>query len=420
MQKKKMVFVVLASVIFMCSQAFAAPKTIELIIDASGSMKAKLSSGETKIHAAKTAVKALVENLADDVVLAFRAYGHQSLRQQHNCEDTQLLSDFAPLGKNRRQVVLQLEALKAQGYTPITYVLELAAKDFPQDTQGNKTIILVSDGQETCEGDPCALAAALAKAKAHILIHTVGFGVDSATQSQLECIARATGGTYFGAANTQDLIAVLGRAVEAKSQAVKKKEGTGTLQVLGANLSGHTVTNAQTGEKFEKTISRVNETIQIPAGIYNVTIGKSVWKSVEVKAGEKTVLKPGWLSLKHASHRGHKVQDAETGIECGSVSSSASTLALIPGNYEVLFGSIPWPVKIEEGQTSVVNPGVVNVKGAHYRGHKITDNSGQIVGSVSNTSSSITLPPGNYTIEIDEKKVPFVLREGELLTLERK
>ena len=142
------------------------------------------------------------------------------------------------------------------------------------------------------------------------------------------------------------------------------------------NLSGHTVTNAQAGEKFEKTISRVNETIQIPAGIYNVTIGKSVWKSVEVKAGEKTVLKPGWLSLKHASYRGHKVQDAETGIECGSVSSSASTLALIPGNYEVLFGSIPWPVKIAEGQTSVVNPGVVSVKGTHYRGHKITDDSG--------------------------------------------
>ncbi len=148
---------------FLASSASA--KTIELILDASGSMNAKLPSGETRIAAAKTAVGKVVAGLPKDTELAFRAYGHQSPREKHDCSDTQLLVPFGAAGANGAQVDAGAKGLTARGYTPITRVLELAAKDFiAAGKKGEKAIVLVSDGKETCDGDPCATAAALAAA----------------------------------------------------------------------------------------------------------------------------------------------------------------------------------------------------------------------------------------------------------------
>lgn len=106
--------------------------------------------------------------------------------------------------------------------------------------------------------------------------------------------------------------------------------------------------------------------------------------------------------------------EAETLKEAGSVSSSASSITLIPGDYQVMFGNLTWPIKVEAGQKTVLNPGVVSVRGASASGHMIRTSEGQEVGFVSNVSSSFPLPPGEYTIEIGGKLVPFSLKEGEI------
>src|SRR4030095_5008190 len=118
-------------------------------------------------------------------------------------------------------VIAQARHLQAQGYTPITHVLQLAATDFPSNTAGERFIVLVSDGKETCEGDPCAAARALAASGGKLVIHTIGFGVDSAARLQLQCIASATGGTYFAAENAAQLTKVLGQAVTAPMKKVR-------------------------------------------------------------------------------------------------------------------------------------------------------------------------------------------------------
>lgn len=395
-------------------------RMIELILDASGSMNGKLTDGETKIDAAKKAVQTLVEKIPDSITLAFRAYGHQSHRNKKDCKDTQLLVNFAPVPDIRQQVIDASNKLTAQGYTPITYVLTLASGDFPKESKAEKMIILVSDGKETCKGDPCALAASLAKSGAKITIHTVGFGVDSATKGQLDCIASATGGKYFDAASTEELINVLSAAVKTAAVEVQKKQGMGHLQVVGADLDGHTVTNAETGEKMPKSPSRVNEIVELPAGIYNVTIGNATWKSVEVKTGERTVLQPGWLEVANAWIKGHEIKELETGEVHGSVSSLKSTIALMPGRYEVMFGGAVWPVSVEKGKKTILKAGAVSVKYAYIGGHKIFDEKGNKVGSVSATMSWMPLPPGKYTIEIDKKIYPFTLKEGEEAKFERK
>src|SRR5215813_9223120 len=130
-------------------------KVIELILDASGSMNAKLPGAGSKIDAARGAVEQVVTALAPGTQLAFRAYGHQSPREKHDCDDTQVLVPFGAVGENRDAVIAQARRIRAQGYTPITHVLQLAAADFPADTTGERIIVLVSDGKETCEGDPC-------------------------------------------------------------------------------------------------------------------------------------------------------------------------------------------------------------------------------------------------------------------------
>lgn len=394
-------------------------KMIEIILDASGSMNGKLKSGETKIDASKKAVSDLMKKLKDDLVIAFRAYGHKSPREKHDCQDTELLIPFGKVRENRDKVLASLKNISARGYTPITYILQKAAEEFPVSFQGEKIIILVSDGKETCEGDPCATAKAFANSRAELVIHTIGFGVDEAARQQLECIARMTGGKYFSAEDAQQLVQVLNRAIETSKTITIEKKGPGWLKVQGADLMGHTVTRADTGEKVA-TLGHTQSTVKLPAGIYNVTIGKAVWKSVEVKAGETTVLQPGFLKVENAMLQGHKIIDIETGIEHGSVSSLASSMALMPGEYDVMFGKIPWPVIIKSGVTTTLHPGTVTVEHAHYMGHKIQNKKGEVVGDVSNIRDTISLPPGNYTIEIGKKKIPFSLKEGEHLKFQNK
>ncbi|MEW6186109.1 MAG: VWA domain-containing protein [Thermodesulfobacteriota bacterium] len=394
-------------------------RMVEIILDASGSMEGKLKSGESRLEGAKKAVQDLTTKLPSETVLAFRAYGFQSSREKKDCLDTRLLAPFAPLKENRQKILDQLRPLKARGYTPITFVLTEAGKDFPADFKGDKMIILITDGKETCEGDPCALAKSLAKAEARLVIHTVGFGVNEATKQQMECVARAAGGKYFAAEDPASLTLEMGKALETAKTILREEKGQGTLVVEGACLAGHQVTRVETGAKVA-TLSHVQSSVKLPAGIYNVTVGKAIWKSVEVLPNQTTVLRPGFIKVENASLIGHKIIETETGLVHGSVSNTQNNTALMPGDYLVLFGKIPWPVIILPGQTTTLRPGLVSAPGADINGYHIKNSAGEVVGGVSQTKSTEPLPPGNYYLERKGKKIPFTLKEGETFTFSQK
>jgi hypothetical protein len=396
------------------SPAASDNKVIELILDASGSMNAKLPGAGSKIDAARSAVEQVVTALPPSTQLAFRAYGHQSPREKHDCDDTQMLVPFKPVSENGATVVSQARHIQAQGYTPITHVLQLAATDFPADTAGERIIILVSDGKETCEGDPCTAARALAAAGAKLVIHTIGFGVDSAARLQLQCIASATGGTYFDAESAAQLAKALGQAVAAPmKKVVVEAAAPGTLTIQGANLMGHQVTEATTGQSVGE-ISSFQRTLKLPAGVYNVTFGAATWKSVVVEAGKLTTLSPGVLTVQGAGIAGHKVLDSETGIVQGEVSSVVNRITILPGVYDVTFGNIVWPfVKVDGGTVTTLNPGRITVTQASFQGHTIRTAEGKEVGQVSSMGNSLSLPPGEYTVEISGKPVPFSITEGK-------
>ena len=403
-------------------------RSIALILDASGSMNAKLAGGSTRIDAAKAAVSAFVEKLDPKVRLGFRAYGHQSPTKEHNCKDTALLVGFDAVGSNKAAMLEKTKAVKAQGYTPITYVITLAAEDVKKEP-GEHVVVLVSDGKETCEGDPCAAAKALAAADAKLVVHTIGFNVDVAARYQLQCIAKAARGTYSDASAAADLGAKLGELAAAKQEPPQPPQSRtavtvqqpkeGTLQIRNADSSGqHKVTEAESGNEVA-SMSAFKWTIELPAGLYNVTFGPTVWKSVEVKGGETTVLDPGTIEVKNAAAAGHRVLDWETGTEVGKISSFKRRLTVLPSTFTVMFGGAEWPnIEVKAGENKQLNPAVIAVKGAQVKRHKVQTEDGKVVATLSSFTSTLPVPPGKYTIEVGNQKVALELVEGQRMEID--
>lgn len=396
----------------------AAGRTIELVLDASGSMNGKLPDGRTKIDAARAAVRAFLDALPAGTRLAFRAYGHQSPREKHDCNDTALVVPFGNASTLKADVVAKANGMKAQGYTPITKVLEIAAKDFTAAEKTPRFIVLVSDGKETCDGDPCATARALQAAGVGIVIHTIGFDVDKAARTQLECVAKATGGTYFDAPNAELLAAVIAKAaVQSANTVVAEKAGQGFLTVKGAELHGHDVVDAATG-KVVTHVGALKATVPLPSGIYNVKFGNAWWKSVEIKAARTTVLEPGVLTVKGATQRGHRILDAETGEQHGEVAASDTSATLMPGTYDVMFGTLVWPgVKVDAGKPVELRPAIVTVLGLSVNDVWILTADGRQAAAVSALASTVALPAGNYTIKVGTASKAFTAVEGETLTI---
>jgi von Willebrand factor type A domain len=421
-----------AGAMLAASLAMAVPaeagQSIALILDASGSMNARLPEGQTRIQAAKAAVADIVGKLPDDVRLSLRAYGHQSPTVKHDCRDTELLVGFDGLAANKPAVLAKTKEIKAQGYTPITYVLKLAAEDVGKEDAKPRIVILVSDGKETCEGDPCATAKALADADASLVVHTIGFAVDVAAKYQLQCIARVARGRYFDADSTGKLAAALGEAAkpappppppppQQTTQIIITKPKPGKLVIRNAEMSGHKVSNAESGAVMT-SLNSSGPSAELPAGLYNVTFGKSVWKSVEVRPGETTTLDPAVIEIRNPSISGHKVLDNETREEIGSIMSSNPVLAVLPSTFAVTFGKALWKdIEVKEGERKVLNPGVVKVEGAGIPGHPIKDEEGNIVAQVSATQNTAPLPPGKYTLDIAGQQVPLELTEGQTIEI---
>ncbi len=244
---------------------------IEIILDASGSM-AEVVSGKSKMDSAKEAIKKLVEKVPADTRVGLRAYGHQSPVSEKNCKDSQLLVPINSIDKN--DFNSQVGAIVPNGYTPIEYSLLEAKKDFEKNSELKKMIILVSDGKETCEGDPCKAVKILKDSGFDLEVNVVGFSVDSDTEKELSCIAEATGGVYKNASNAEDLANTLEaytkRAkIEYSSTAEKIKPGSGFGDATEIE-AGELGMDILDGEKhFYKVDVKKGQTLSVVTNISN-------------------------------------------------------------------------------------------------------------------------------------------------------
>lgn len=169
---------------------------ILFVFDGSQSMFGHWESG-MKIDIAKQLLNELLDSLknVDNLELAFRAYGHQSpfiSSTQRDCKDTRLEVPFG--GGGALAIKKALAKIQPKGTTPIAYSLEQSAKDFPPCGNCRNMIILITDGIEECDGDPCAISMAL-QAKGIVLKpFVIGIGLDLELIDRFKCI-----GSYFNA-----------------------------------------------------------------------------------------------------------------------------------------------------------------------------------------------------------------------------
>ena len=206
------------------AQADEAPKVL-LLLDVSGSMNAKLNGGGTKFAAAKKALKRVATSLPAGTQVGLRVYGSEVKEDQDEnpaaCQDTRLVLPIGPLDQQKMNAAV--DSFKAQGATPIAYSMGKAVDDLGDS--GKRVLILVSDGQETCAKDPCPIVKKLADRGVDLQFNAIGLAVNSKARSQLQCIAKAGGGAYYDANDTDSLQQALGKLTQ---RALRPFEVVGT------------------------------------------------------------------------------------------------------------------------------------------------------------------------------------------------
>ncbi|SEP98067.1 Ca-activated chloride channel family protein [Devosia sp. YR412] len=195
----------------MALPAVAAERAI-IVLDGSGSMWAQID-GKARITIARETLHEVLATLPDDLELGFMTYGH---REKGNCDDIEMLVEPA-LG-TADAITAAADAINPKGMTPISDAVRLAAEDL-QFTEQKATVILITDGLETCEVDPCALASDLESRGIDFTTHVLGFGLSDEEGQQVACLAENTGGRYLSAEDGDALVSALTTTVAQVVQA---------------------------------------------------------------------------------------------------------------------------------------------------------------------------------------------------------
>jgi Mg-chelatase subunit ChlD len=186
-------------------------RAIEVVFDASNSMWGRMD-GEPKISVAKRTLSQAIDALPEDLSLALRVYGHQYPHAQRRCHDSELLVPATRGSRARIQEAIR--GFKPRGQTPLAYSLREVGRDLAH-FRGERAVVLVTDGIESCDGDPIAAARELQRL-GDVPVYVIGFGLDSANDedlSSLRGIARASGGRFVTAGSADELRDALATSV---------------------------------------------------------------------------------------------------------------------------------------------------------------------------------------------------------------
>jgi len=276
-------------------------RAVEIVVDASRSMWGQIY-GEAKMTIAKNILQDVSYWFPQDLDLALRAYGSTSPSERNNCGYSTLLVPFAEY--NREPIRSAISGLRPTGQTPIAYALDQAARDFGS-LQSDRAVVLVTDGIESCGGDPARAARDLSEQG--IMVHVIGFGLGNAADEDtwsLQAIANASGGRYVTAGSAEELKAALAETV-ATSFSVYK----GSVQVASGSLGA-------------------DETMYLPEGEYRVELHSSPPQIVPVSLAPRDRVT---VTLeKSAGHVSHLEQRGQ--IEHQSCEAVAASMERMQAN----------------------------------------------------------------------------------------
>jgi len=200
----------LASALLLATASVAASEPQQartiIVMDGSGSMWGQID-GRPKLEIARETVADVVGKLPANQTLGLIAYGH---RRKGDCKDIELIVPPAPGTSGK--VLNAVNDMRFLGMTPLSEAVRQAAQAL-RHTEQAATVVLVTDGLETCNLDPCAVANELEKSGVNFTAHVIGFGLTRDEGAKVACLATNTGGRYLQASDGAALSAALRQAV---------------------------------------------------------------------------------------------------------------------------------------------------------------------------------------------------------------
>lgn len=261
-------------------QDSAPTRNIEIILDASGSMKVALGN-TTRWATAIDVLQTVVEKLPPDFSVGLRAYGHKlSSKDPNTCTDSALVVPVGPL--EPASLMAAARQLAPRGETPLVYSILQTPADL--QTAGGGTVILITDGEESCKGDFASAQDILQASAIELNLNIVGFTLNNApAEALLTGLAESTGGHYYGAANGEALAhAVLLAAVDRLPYRILDAAGTEVAQGEAGTTSPHELAAGD----YTVVITAAGEELRTPV---NIEVGKDIVLKALIKNGQLVV-----------------------------------------------------------------------------------------------------------------------------------
>lgn len=403
--------------------------------------------GRSRIDIAKEILTNLVDSLRGNknLELALRVYGHRYHRQANNCNDTKLEVPFGI--DNHEAIIKKLAEIVPKGVTPITNSLVEAANDFPA-TQGYRNIlILITDGIESCGGDPCATSIALQKKGVFLRPFIIGLGLEGG--KALDCV-----GQYVDSDNHQSFNKILNKAIKTSflktTVSVELLDGNGNPTETNVNVSFlNNMTNTAAYEFVHYLDPRGRpDSVEIdPVLSYTVvanTVPQIVRRNVNIINGQHNVIRlPAAQGNLLVQQTGRNIAFPVVVRQRGHaktlhVQQSQETFRYLAGEYTVETLTLPrrtFNITIAPNQTQKITlptPGLVNINtisDGYGSLFEITDdNTQQWVCHLDPSKSRHTysLLPGTYKVAFRIKDAhgskytgvkTFTLASGQTLNL---
>ena len=403
---------------------FSQEKTrILFIVDASNSMNLNWGD-QSRMESAKEILNQSLEDLKDipNLELALRVYGHQSMITNNfqDCNDTKL---EVPFKENSAQLIKhKIRTIQAKGATPIARSLEAAAADFPEEASRN-FIILITDGIESCDNDPCAVATKLKEKKVKVTPFVIGIGMDLSYLEQFNCI-----GSYTEAEDKNSFKTVLEKIIKQallnttvqinlndSNQNPTETDVTMFIYKSGTNELLQTLTHTLNRYKNPDTLvldPSINYDISVqtlpPIFKKEVEIKKHTHNKIQIDAAQGFIK---LISSRSPSNINYVMRVLEKGkqktINHQTVNSTEKYLT---GTYELEIFTLPRTYKeviVSDKKTTIIDvpaPGVFNLRlKSPVTGQLFVENKNGELDWVINLDPSLTnqkwnLQPGRYKI----------------------
>ncbi|MEO1052207.1 MAG: VWA domain-containing protein [Bacteroidota bacterium] len=426
---------------------------ILFLLDGSGSMLAKWERNRLRIDIAKEVLSNLVDSLRTnkDLELALRVYGHQFGREKKNCRDTRLEVGF---GENNHDAIInRLQLVKPKGTTPIAFSLEQAANDFPVDKNFRNIIIIITDGIESCDGDPCDVSLALQRKNIFLKPFVIGLGMSLEYEKQFKCV-----GKFFDGSDISNFNKALNQALETTLSTT-----TVSVELLDINdrktesnvnvtfLNNFTREPAYEFVHYRDTNGRP-DSVEIDGVLtYDLIVNTTppvIKRNVPIRPGKHNVIEikspQGFLQVNQRGHQSYRhgvnILVREAGKRAViNVQPISDLEKYLVGEYDLEVTTLPRryfrKVKVNQSNTTKIaikDPGLVNIyNNAPGYGsiYEIKSNGKEewVANLEENKSkSSLALQPGKYKIAFRAKNAQgskfttiksITVRSGETTTI---